>query len=352
MMSLCDQTEAVDPRYIAGGSFKGFAYKRIPFALAAIRKGVSSGTIVISHINLLPVAFFIKLLAPKSRVILIAHGKEVWSVLKEWQERFIRTKVEVWAVSNFTKAKMVANYGLNEDKIQVLNNCLDPYFKLPVVFDKPAYLLERYVGELRTPIIFTMSRMDIHERNKGYDQVLDCLCSLSIDFPDLKYIIAGKITEPERKRILKKVKDLKVEKRVILPGFISAEELTDHYLLCDVFIMPSTKEGFGLVFLEALACGRPVIAGNKDGSVDALRNGELGALVDPAATQEIQYALLSALQKPRNQHAQALQALTFKHFHFEQYKLQVNTLLQSALKPNTHQIQILLFLLSIHLIMN
>ena len=69
--------------------------------------------------------------------------------------------------------------------------------------------------------------------------------------------------------------------------------------LADVFVMPSTGEGFGIVFLEAMACGCPVVAGNRDGSVDALAHGELGRLVDPHSSEELLRALVDTLGEPR-----------------------------------------------------
>ncbi len=91
-------------------------------------------------------------------------------------------------------------------------------------------------------------------------------------------------------------KDLGVAEHVIFAGFVPDEELPDHYRLADVFAMPSTGEGFGIVFLEALACGTPVLAGNRDGSTDALDAGRLGTLVDPLSDEEITDGLSALLQ--------------------------------------------------------
>ena len=79
-------------------------------------------------------------------------------------------------------------------------------------------------------------------------------------------------------------------------GFIPDEELCDYYNLCDVFAMPSKGEGFGIVYLEALACGKPTIGGNQDGAIDALCNGELGVLVDPDNIEQIAQAIVDILQ--------------------------------------------------------
>src|SRR5262245_51299351 len=61
--------------------------------------------------------------------------------------------------------------------------------------------------------------------------------------------------------------------------------------------MPSQGEGFGIVYLEALACGKPVLAGNKDGSRDALADGELGLLVDPDDTAKIAAEIIRVLRR-------------------------------------------------------
>ena len=77
------------------------------------------------------------------------------------------------------------------------------------------------------------------------------------------------------------LKKLDIPDTVVMPGFIPDDELEAHFAMSDMYVMPSRKEGFGIVFIEAMYYGLPVIAGNMDGSVDALLNGELGQLVNP-----------------------------------------------------------------------
>jgi glycosyltransferase involved in cell wall biosynthesis len=78
---------------------------------------------------------------------------------------------------------------------------------------------------------------------------------------------------------------------VILAGFIPEEEMADFFGIADMYVMPSKKEGFGLIFVEAMYHGLPVIAGNVDGSVDALANGSLGILVNPDEQTDITNAI-------------------------------------------------------------
>jgi phosphatidylinositol alpha-1,6-mannosyltransferase len=68
--------------------------------------------------------------------------------------------------------------------------------------------------------------------------------------------------------------------------------------MADVFVLPSKKEGFGIVFIEALACGLPVICGNADGSVDAIRNGELGIAINPDNETELEKCIADQLSEP------------------------------------------------------
>ena len=110
-------------------------------------------------------------------------------------------------------------------------------------------------------------------------------------------IWSGKYDEEEKVRIDKLINDLGLRNVVSLSGFIKEEEIAAHYCMSDLFIMPSQKEGFGIVFIEALSMGVPVIAGNIDGSVDALRNGELGTLVNPESKEEITEAIKNVIKR-------------------------------------------------------
>ncbi|MHC5729429.1 MAG: glycosyltransferase, partial [Nostoc sp.] len=112
--------------------------------------------------------------------------------------------------------------------------------------------------------------------------------------PDVHYIIVGKGND--KSRIKQMIVQLGLQNCVTLAGFVPDEQLCDYYNLCDVFAMPSKREGFGIVYLEALGCGKPVLGGNQDGAIDALCHGELGALVNPDNVEEIARTLVQILQ--------------------------------------------------------
>ena len=112
--------------------------------------------------------------------------------------------------------------------------------------------------------------------------------------PNIHYIIVGK--GDARPYIEQLIRERQLQDCVTLAGFIPDAELCDYYNLCDVFAMPSKHEGFGIVYLEALACGKPCLGGNQDGAIDALCQGELGALVNPNDVEEISKTLIQILQ--------------------------------------------------------
>ena len=110
--------------------------------------------------------------------------------------------------------------------------------------------------------------------------------------------MAGQYDHREEIRIQKLISECNVDEEVILTSFLAENELTDYFLLADLFVLPSKKEGFGIVFVEAMACGLPVICGNVDGSVDAIRGGELGRAVNPDDLNELEEAIVAYLETP------------------------------------------------------
>jgi phosphatidylinositol alpha-1,6-mannosyltransferase len=117
-----------------------------------------------------------------------------------------------------------------------------------------------------------------------------------------------------------------VAARVILAGQVPDAELADHLALAEVFAMPSTGEGFGIVYLEAAAAGLAVIAGNADGSVDALAEGRIGRLVDPLAVDAIEAAVIDALE---GRHPAPPAAAEARRFAFPRFAAHVDTLVAS-----------------------
>lgn len=315
--------DTVDKRYINEENFTGYKGKRISFTLNSLRAAFKSDIVILGHINLAVIGLIVKFLKPTVKLILIVHGVEVWEKQPLIKKIFIQKINLFLAVSSFTKSKIVEIHHVPEEKIKILHNTLDPYFKIPDEIKKPEYLLERYKLNRETKILLTVGRINGKEGNKGYDKVINILPELLSKHSTLVYMLAGNYDENEKLRVMKLVSEKKLNNNFILPGYIKDEELTDHYLLGDIFIMPSTQEGFGIVFLEALSCGLSVIAGNKDGSVDALLNGKLGKLVNPDNSNEILNAVNGLLKTPSDNYRDLIN----DNFGFDRFKKRIRTFL-------------------------
>ena len=307
--------------------FTGFGGHRAGFILNSIKTSRRAKVVMLSHINLLMVGVLIKWLNPSIKLVMLAHGIEVWDRLPGWKKWMLGRCDLILPVSQFTKDKMVALHGLPENKLQVLNNCLDPFLERPLQAGRQAGLLERYGLQAGDKILLTVARMADTEVYKGYDKVIQALPLLVETYPNLRYLLVGSYGKKEKGRLDNMIRQQGLEGRVIFAGFVADEELAAHFNLADIFIMPSEKEGFGIVFIEAMFYGKPVIAGNIDGSVDALRNGELGLLVDPGNVEEIAAAVKKILANAGKflPDADKLQA----HFGYTAYKRKLSEFLNA-----------------------
>jgi len=222
----------------------------------------------------------------------VLHGIEAWDIQNSAYRRALQGAERVIAVSRYTRDRVLSEGYLKPKKMCVLPNTFDP--SRFTIQPKPQYLLKRYGLTSETPIILTVTRLQKFAYYKGYDKILRILPKIRQQVPGVQYVLIGK--GDDRSRVEAMIYELDIQDCVILAGFVPDEELPDHYSLCDVFAMPSKGEGFGIVYLEALAAGKPVLAGNQDGSVDPLLNGQLGCLVDPDSEKEIANRLTEILQ--------------------------------------------------------
>ncbi len=320
-----------DSKYLKKNQYHAFNGNRKKFVIQSLYKGVRSDVVILSHIHLLSIGYLIKRFRPATKVYLLAHGIEVWRKLPEAKLKALRRLDKILAVSQYTANMIKDIHEIDRDKIEVLNNCLDPFYYYPQNFDKPDFLLKRHGLTEDQTILFSLSRLSSSEKYKGYDHTLQILSHLIEKKPELMYVLAGKYDDEEKRRLDQLISKYKVGDNVKLIGFVDEAEVTDYFLLSDIFIMPSKKEGFGIVFIEAMASGLRVIAGNKDGSVDALKQGELGKLVDPDNLTEIEKALVDLLDHSiKNDEKLALQAKVSDAFSFEKYREGIKNIIASG----------------------
>ena len=138
----------------------------------------------------------------------------------------------------------------------------------------------------------TVARLHPGDIYKGVDITIQALPEILKTCPQVKYLVIGRGND--QPRLAQLARDLGVADRVVFAGFVPNEALVDHYRLGDVYVMPS-QEGFGIVYMEAMACGVPVISGLGDGSADPLQDGRLGWQVPHRDPQAVAQACLEAL---------------------------------------------------------
>lgn len=299
LWSLYDSRYDLMDQYLPPENFIGFGKSGIQLGIKTLINASQADIIILSHVNLSLIGLAIKFLKPNCQVWLIAHGIEVWRPLSLIKKTFLKKYCDrIICVSNFTKIQMVHWHDSNPAKCFVLNNAVDPFIKLPTEFSKPEYLLNRYGLTEANQIIFTLTRLASSEQYKGYEQVIKAVSTLKLKFPGIKYILSGQYDDTEETRIKDLINTYEVTDEVILTGFVQESELADYFLLADLFVLPSKKEGFGIVFVEALACGLPVICGNADGSTDAIRNGELGTAINVDDLNELEKTISAYLKRP------------------------------------------------------
>ena len=141
---------------------------------------------------------------------------------------------------------------------------------------------------------------------KGMDRVIEALPMVLEKCSDVVYLIVGGVLTSEdeafRQTLMQRVRELGLGDRVLCVGQVPPDELPLYYTTCDVFVLPNREtadshgvEGFGIVFLEANACGKPVIGGRSGGVADAVVHGETGLLVNGEDVDEIADAIITLL---------------------------------------------------------
>ena len=246
----------------------------------------------------------------KIPVLLEIYGVDAWQKNSSKLVNYFASKIDAFiSISELTKERFIAWAKLPSEKGFVIPNAihLEKYGPGP----KNPALLERY--NLRgKKVLMTLGRLVSHERFKGFDELLELLPDLVLDVPNIMYMIIG--GGDDRNRLEEKARTLGIADRVVFTGFIPEEEKAGYYRLADVYIMPSRAEGFGFVFLEAMACGIPVIASKIDGSCEAVRNGELGTLVDPNKPAEIKRGIINCLINPRHVSSDELSNFSYERY--------------------------------------
>jgi glycosyltransferase involved in cell wall biosynthesis len=276
---LNDSGEHPDPSYLPDvHGYRGFRSDRPALARAVLAQAWNrshAGTIF-CHVNLasLGLAFPSIGRGPGRRYSVVAHGVDVWEPLSFHRTWALRLASEVWPVSEYTASKVETVQGVKGDRVRVIHNCLDPQWPIGAASEPPA---DRYV--------LALSRLSRADAYKGVDTLIEAVARLTQAKVELQLRVVGSGEDLPRLQALARA--CGIADRVRFLGWQSDEEVRRLYEGCAFFALPSRKEGFGLVYLEAMAAGKAVIAASATAVPEIVLDGVTGLLVpygDIAAT--------------------------------------------------------------------
>jgi glycosyltransferase involved in cell wall biosynthesis len=221
----------------------------------------------------------------------LTYGKEVWQPLPKLSQKAMQESAEIWTISRYSRDRLCQANQIEPQKVKLLPCVVDGDIFTPA--PKPPDLVKKY-GLEDAKVLMTVARLWSGDIYKGVDVTIRALPKIVRAFPEVKYLVIGR--GDDRSRLEQLAKDLDVADKVIFAGFIPNEELVEHYRVADAYIMPS-QEGFGIVYLEAMACGIPVLSGDADGSADPLQDGLLGWRVPHRDPDAVAAACIEILQE-------------------------------------------------------
>jgi len=240
-------------------------------------------------------------------VATVVHAMEVIDPKKGWKGwlrrrlRFLKVWTfksckGIFCVSQYTKNLVHQETGVSLDKITVVNNGVN----LKKFMEASPLSSATELFEAHFPLLLTLARLVPH---KGIDRALEALPPLIQKFPKTKYLIGG--TGPDRRRLEALVDTLGIRASVEFLGYVPDEDLAELYGVADLLILLSREErpfveGFGLVFLEAAACGTPSLGGRSGGIPDAILEEKTGWLVEPNDVPAISERLIQLASQPQD----------------------------------------------------
>jgi glycosyltransferase involved in cell wall biosynthesis len=249
--------------------------------------------VVAGHPNLAPVVRAMRIAAPRIKSIVCTHGVEVWEPMARLRRMALRSVDMVLAPSKYTADHVAAVQRVATEKIRVLPWALDPQFEAlaPQALKAAA---PRNFPEGR--VILTVGRWRADERYKGMDTLITALPRLLPRWPEVQLAAAGE--GDDRAWLEDLAEETGVQRHVHFLSGLGYAELAACYAHCEMFALPSRGEGFGLVYLEAMACGKPVIGGAHGGAPEVIEDGKTGYLVPHGDAVQLATAIETLLADP------------------------------------------------------
>jgi glycosyltransferase involved in cell wall biosynthesis len=273
VLTLHDSPETIQRRPLDGRiAVTGFRGRRLMFAIATLRAVWTHryAWVVVGHANLLSMTATALATNPwaRARTVMVAHGIEIWYGIGRSTRFALHRLSRILCVSGYTRRRILEQVPtLDAARLRIFPNALGRDWNQAGERTSRTRPARRF--------LLSVTRLHRGDRYKGVVTVIETLGML--EDTSLHYVIVGQGDDQEFLRSV--ASRCGVRDRVHFMGGVKDEELTDLYAQCEAFVLPSGKEGFGIVFLEAMFFGAPVIAAAAKGALDVVRQGETGLLV-------------------------------------------------------------------------
>jgi phosphatidylinositol alpha-1,6-mannosyltransferase len=299
---------------------RGYSNNKLSFSVSALVVGAKSDIILCGHLHQLVIAWAAKRIRPSISYYLVAHGIEVWRPFS-WAERLsLRGAEKILCVSEYTRRQILRfEPALDPNRLVLLPNTFDPRFSPGIGHQSHSLKVKFH------PKILVVSRLSAGDPFKGVDLMIEALPRVQLSHPDAQLRIVG--DGSDRQRLEEIVAKRNLGASVHFCGHVDDDRLSFEYQQCDIFGLPSRKEGFGLVYLEAMSYGKPCIAARSGGAPEVVDDA-VGALVDYGNTEQIAVAISDLIRRPRKLEAVVARA---QQFSYEPFKLRLSTLLNRSL---------------------
>jgi len=302
--------------------FRGFGRRKTQFVIQAMRLAMRKPQLIFAaHPNLAPTALVMKAMTRNTPTIVGAHGIEVWQPLPFIRRTAFRRADLIMVPSTDTLEKTVQSQRIPSSKMRKIPWPLDTEFL--ALSESPSNLPLSPSFPCGT-VVLSVGRWSSAERYKGADILIRAVAQLSNSFPELQLVLAGPGDDIDRLR--SQAQESEVTERVQFFPSISRKELAALYYNADIFALPSTGEGFGLVFLEAMAFGKAIVGANVGGIPDVVQHEREGLLVAPTV-EAVSSALRRLLSDPllRKQLGMRGQERVRTEFSFAQFQAQLSS---------------------------
>lgn len=282
-----------------------------------------------THVNLARLAPALRLLGIRAPYVVGTLGVEVWERL-HWTKRLPLARArKVLAISDYTRARVINTQELPPSRCKTVHLALEDHWRVSA--DEHGSMAVSQGDCLPAPTsasLLSVCRLERNARDKGIDWVLRAVARLAPANPGLQYTVVGDGDDLGYLRDL--ATDLGIRSRVVFSGPASHEQLLAAYRESDLFVLPTRREGFGLVFLEAMAFRKPIIAVACAGTLDVVVSGEQGLLI--SSEHELPFAIEALLADPvrARQMGAAGHAAVCGRFSFDAFVSRLWTVLAEA----------------------